>query len=108
MEKVLYLDDNQSEILAFKILELKENKYFRDSFADEFMKLYSEHLARSVTANETLQKLFPNNFKIKISANKLSYLMRLTETDIFDPNVINSHIEYKEKLGEKLETVRKK
>lgn len=104
MEKVLYLDDNQSEILAFKILELKENKYFHDSFADEFMKLYSEHLARSVTANGILQKLFPNNFKIKISANKLSYLMRLTETDIFDPNVINSHIEYKEKL----ETARKK
>ena len=25
MEKVLYLDDNQSEILAFKILELKES-----------------------------------------------------------------------------------
>lgn len=72
------------------------------------MKMYSKNLARIATANETIQKLFPNNFKIKISANKLGYLIRLTKTDIFDPTVISSHKEYKEKLDENFGITRKK
>lgn len=108
IERFYYLDDNQSEILAFRILELKENGVFSDEVADELLKAYSDNLAKKATANEFVQELFPNKFKVKIPESSLNYLMELTQRDVFDPETISSHIEHKAQLERRFSSKEKK
>lgn len=93
--ETIALDETQSLMIVSGIMRLKENQYFKDGIADEFQSLYAENLALRAVASETKQELFPEFYKLKISENKLQYLIRLTGMNPLDEQEVR---EYKASL----------
>ncbi len=91
------LDDMQALMIMTGIMQLKENEYFKDGIASEYQSLYSSNLALRATDSEVKQRLFPRFYKLKISENKLQYLMRLTGVNPFDEKEVE---EFKRSLDE--------
>ena len=95
--ETIELDETQSLMIMSGILRLKENEFFRDGIADEFQSLYAENLALRAVASETKQKLFPGFYKLKISENKLQYLIRLTGMNPLDAQEVAEYASSLEK-----------
>lgn len=104
MDEVYFLYDVQVELLLLKIEELKvSNPYFEDSIAESFAKQVLEQ------ANEIakMPKIFVRfNFmdcaKYQLPVSMIDYLCRLTETDIFDDDTMNSFVEEAKEFEDKL------
>ncbi len=90
------LDEIQSLMIMTGILRLKENEYFRDGIAEEFQSLYVENAALRAVTSETKLKLFPSFYKLKISNNKLQYLIRLTGVNPLDAQEVSDYVRHLE------------
>lgn len=90
------LDEIQSLMIMSGILKLKENEYFKDGIAEEFLSLYVENAALRAVTSETKLKLFPKLYKLKISANKLQYLIRLTGVNPLDEKEVSEYVRHLE------------
>lgn len=96
------LDETQALMIMTGILRCKENEYFRDALADEYQSLYAENLALRCVTGETKQKLLPHFYNLKISDNKLNYLMRLTGVNPFDEREVSDFLKYQEELNKSI------
>lgn len=95
------LDETQAHMIMMGILRCKENQYFRDGIADEYQSLYAENLALRSVSGETKQKMLPHFYNLKITDNKLRYLMRLTGVNPFDEREVSDFLKYQEELSSK-------
>lgn len=96
-DKFVYITINQGYALAAGIEKLKENQYFNDGIAEQFIEELNEQ-AIEITVDSLniktnlLQKLKRNGDKVKVSKSKLAYIMRLTGVDIFDEETMRQHM----------------
>lgn len=103
--KTIELNEMQASMIMSGILRLKENEFFKDGIADEYLSLYTENVALRAVTSDAKQKLFPGFYKLKISENKLQYLIRLTEMNPLDEQELSEYIKTLEEQENKISSI---